>query len=85
MTLPVLLNYDEAQAYKAKIEAHVARELTGLVFGTLTKKWLNGERPTESFDTLFFVKVLEDAFASNDAIACVMRGESLLWPENGDH
>ena len=78
---PTLLNYEEADAYRRGITNPVTRELVGLVFGVLTKKWLAGNRPIGGFDALFFVKILEVALASHDQIAGLLRGETTLWPD----
>jgi hypothetical protein len=78
---PTLLNYDEANTYRMAINDPVIRELTGLVFGALTQKWLQGERPVGGFDALFLVKTLEQAFASHEVVAGILRGESIMWPE----
>jgi hypothetical protein len=81
MTVPTLLNFNEANAYCMGIKDPIIRELTGLVFGALTQKWLKGERPTGAFDVLFFVKTLEESFASQEVIRGILRGESIMWPE----
>ncbi len=78
---PALLNYDEANAYRMAIKDPVIRELTGLVFGALTKKWLEGERPVGAFDALFLVKTLEQAFMAREAVEGILRGQSIMWPE----
>ncbi len=76
-----VLNHEEAINYQKTISNSVTRELVGLVFGTLVNKWLKGDRPIESFDALFFVKILEDAFSSHEVIADLLRGGTIMWPE----
>jgi hypothetical protein len=79
--LPTLRNYEEADLYQRGITNSVTRELVGLVFGTLTLKWLKGDRPVGDFDALFFVKTLEAALSSHEQIAAILRGETILWPD----
>ena len=76
-----LLNYEEAVAYQRTVKNQVTRELIGLVFGAFVKRWLSGDRPIESIDALYFVKTLEDAFASHEVLADLLKGGTILWPE----
>jgi putative addiction module component (TIGR02574 family) len=78
---PTLVNFEEADAYRRAINDPITRELVGLVFSDLIKKYLSGDRPIGAFDMLFFVKSIEESCASHQLLAGLLRGESLLWPE----